>query len=310
MAGRSGMQVLALAVAAFAVVALLAGWLGEAGALPLYVPLSGFALAGVVYAARGISAFVRVFVAMYAVGYLFLAAASLLAGLRTPAANARGDAAARLLRHRRRRLRRPRLRRLLPPRDPHDHAPSPIPTSSRTEPATRATGPFHWLGRTEGRIGRMLVALSIFITFAQVALQIRPQPLVPRPLQRPRAARTPTLSGTSCSPIFVPLAAVWIAIAIYDIFVDYSLRIRWRAWLTENMYDALARPGHPLPHPLHRRAGRQPGPAHPGRTSTPSSRPTMSLSIRLLSQAATLVSFIDHPVGACRATSSSPARTR
>ena len=54
---------------------------------------------------------------------------------------------------------------------------------------------------------------------------------------------------------------------------------------------------HALPHPLHRRA------APTTRTSASRSDvdsfiiTTMSLSIRLLSQAATLVSFIDHPVG-------------
>ena len=58
------MQVLAIVVAIFSLVALAASVAGG-GALPLYVPLSGLALAAVVHFAQRVSAFVQVFVAMY-----------------------------------------------------------------------------------------------------------------------------------------------------------------------------------------------------------------------------------------------------
>ena len=283
------MQVLALAVAAFALVALVAGQVGEAGALPLYVPFSGFALAGIVYAARGISAFARVFVAMYAVGYLFLAAASLLAGLGLlpatlaamlpPAFSATAAVVFAGLVYGASFL--PVIRTITAIADPFFES---------EEPATRATGPFTWLGRSEGRIGRMLVALSIFITFAQVALQIRLN-LWYRDLFNALEQKNADAFWYQLLAIFVPLAAVWIAIAIYDIYVDYSLRIRWRAWLTQKMYTRWLDRGTHYRIPF---------------TGEPADNPdqriqadvssfivtTMSLSIRLLSQAATLVSFV------------------
>jgi len=91
--------------------------------------------------------------------------------------------------------------------------------------------------------------------------------------------------------VFVPLATVWISIAIYDIFVDNSLQIRWRTWLTRKMFSRWLDGG------THYRIQFTGEPA-----DNPDQRiqadvsafiaQTISLSIRLLSQAATLVSFI------------------
>ena len=288
MAGRSGMQVLAMATAAFALVALVAGQVGGA-ALPLYVPLSGFALAGIVWASRSISAFIRVFVAMYALGYLFLAAMSLLASLGFLG---------------------PTLAAMLPP--PFSATAAVVfaglvyaasflpvirtitaiadPFFESEEPATSATGPFTWMGKSEGRIGRTLVGLSIFITFAQVALNIRLN-LFSRDLFDALQKNDAGAFWYQLLGVFVPLAALYIAIAIYDLYVDYSLRIRWRAWLTQKMY------GRWLDRGTHYRIPFTGEPA-----DNPDQRiqadvnsfiiTTMSLSIRLLAQAATLVSFI------------------
>jgi putative ATP-binding cassette transporter len=282
------MYVLAVIVAAFSLVALAASVVGGAP-LPLYVPLSGLALAAIVYFAQRISTFVQVFVATYALGYLLLAAGSLAAALGILPQG---------------------LAEMLPP--PFSASAAVVfagliygasflrvirtitaiadPFFESREPATRESGPFTWLGRTEGRVGRMLVALSIFITFAQVALQIRLN-LWYRDLFNALEKKDPGIFWYQMLGIFVPLAAVWITIAIYDVFVDYSLQIRWRTWLTRHLYVRWLDRG------THYRI---PFTGEP--TDNPDQRiqadvnifisQTMSLSIRLLSQAATLVSFI------------------
>lgn len=285
---NAGLHTLALVVGAFALIALVAGWFGNA-TLPIYIPLSGFAMAVVLYLAQGISAFLRVFVAMYAAGYLFLAGGALLGSLG---------------------LLPPMLAGLLPP--PFSAAAAVVfaaivygasfipviriitaiadPFFESTDAASRASGPFAWLGRTEGQVGQRLVALSVFITFAQVALQIVFN-LWYRELFNALEKKDAGAFWYQMLAVFVPLASIWISIAIYDIFVDNSLQIRWRTWLTRKTFSRWLDEG------THYRLQFTGEPA-----DNPDQRiqsdvsafiaQTMSLSIRLLSQAATLVSFI------------------
>lgn len=284
----NGMRMTAIALAAFSLVLLVAGSV-VTSALPAYVPLSGLALAGIAFASQRISSFVRVFVATYAGGYAFIAGLLLLGGL-----GLLPDV----------------IRAMLPP--PFVAAAVVVfagliysasflpvirtitaiadPFFDSQEPADRESGPFTWMGRTEGRIGRMLVALSIVITFSQVALQIRLN-LWYRDLFNALEAKNEDAFWWQLLGIFVPLAAIWISIAIYDVYVDNALRIRWRAWLTHKTY------GRWLAHGTHYRIPFAGEPA-----DNPDQRiqqdiytfivQTMSLSIRLLAQAATLVSFI------------------
>jgi putative ATP-binding cassette transporter len=158
------------------------------------------------------------------------------------------------------------------------------------EPASPDTGPFTWMGRTEGRIGRLLVALSIVITFTQVALSIRLN-LWYRDLFNALEQKNADAFWWQLLGIFMPLATIWISIAIYDVYVDNSLRIRWRAWLTHKMYGRWLNRGTHYRIPFAGEAADNPDQRIQQDVSTFVIQ-TMSLSIRLLSQAATLVSFI------------------
>ncbi len=284
----NGMRLSAIALAAFSLVLLVGGWVATS-ALPLYVPLSGFALAGIVYLAQSISAFVRIFIATYAAGFVFLSGLMLLGGLG---------------------LLPETLRAMLPPpfvatatavfggliyavsfvpvirtitaiADPYFEA---------TDPAAPESGPFTWMGRTDGRIGRLLVALSIVITFSQVALQIRLN-LWYRDLFNALEQKNADAFWWQLLGVFVPLAAIWISIAIYDVYVDNSLRIRWRAWLTHRTYSRWLDRGTHYRIPFAGEAADNPDQRIQQDISTFIIQ-TMSLSIRLLSQAATLVSFM------------------
>jgi putative ATP-binding cassette transporter len=278
----------ALAVAAFSIVALATNVFGSKS-LPLYVPISGLVLAGVLYAARTISPFIRVFIIMYAFGYLGMAALGLLSALgrlpaiveamRPPDFSATAAAVFALVAFGVSFL--PVIRRITDIADPFYDS---------DELATRATGAFKWLGHTEGQIGQRLVALSIFISFAQVALTIRVN-LWYRDLFNALQDKNADAFWYQLLGVFVPLATVWIIIGVYDVFVDYSLWIRWRSWLTKKMY------GRWLGNGTHYRVAL----AGDG-TDNPDQRiqydvnqfvqQTLSFSIRLMSQAATLVSFI------------------
>jgi putative ATP-binding cassette transporter len=282
------MRLAAFGLFAYSLVLLAAGSLFSS-ALPFYVGLSGFALAGISFASQRISAFVRVFVATYAAGFVFLSFLMLLGGLGVlpetiramlpPAFVATAVVVfaglifvASFL---------PVIRTITAISDPYFES---------EEPASPDTGPFTWMGRTEGRIGRLLVALSIVITFTQVALSIRLN-LWYRDLFNALEQKNADAFWWQLLGIFMPLATIWISIAIYDVYVDNSLRIRWRAWLTHKMYGRWLDRGTHYRIPFAGEAADNPDQRIQQDVSTFVIQ-TMSLSIRLLSQAATLVSFI------------------
>lgn len=282
------MKALAVIVAGFAVAIGAAGLLGGGG-LPLYVPLSGLALAGIVYLSREISAYLRIFVTMYSVGYLLLAGLAFLSTL----GQLPGSIAA-----------------LLPPPFAAaaavvfagvvfgaSHIPV-IRTITKladpffvTDQASSVFGrPFSWLGRSEAQVGSRLVALLVTINFVQVALSVRFNTWS-RDLFDALQAKNVDAFWYQLFGVFVPLAAVWIGIAVYEVFVESSLHIRWRSWLTHRTFSRWLANGTHYRIPF----GGEP-------TDNPDQRiqadirlfvdQTISLSIRLLSQAATLVSFI------------------
>jgi putative ATP-binding cassette transporter len=213
----------------------VAGQFGST-ALPIYVPLSGFAMAAILYFAQGISAFLRVFIAMYALGYLFLAGGALLGslgllppmlvGMLPPAFSATAAVVFAALVYGASFI--PVIRTITAIADPFFES---------KELVSRASGPFAWLGRTEGEVGQRLVGLSIFITFAQVALQIVFN-LWYRELFNALEKKDAGAFWYQLLAVFMPLASIWISIAIYDIFVDNSLQIRWRTWLTRKTFHA------------------------------------------------------------------------
>ena len=134
------------------------------------------------------------------------------------------------------------------------------------------------------------MALLIVINFFQVAMQIRLNVWY-RDLFNALQSKDVGAFWYQIFAVFAPLAAIWISVAVYEIFVDNSLKIRWRAWLTR------AISGRWLAGGTH---------YHIALTGLDTDNPdqriqadirafletTMSLSISLLSQAATLVSFI------------------
>ena len=164
----------------------------------------------------------------------------------------------------------------------------PTPISNSREAAE--PGPFRWLGSTEGRIGVLLVAMAVLVTFVQVALQIRLN-LFYRDLFDALQQKDAPKFWFQMLGVFVPLATVWVTVIIYDLFIDYSLRIRWRRWMTEKTVARWLGDG---THYRMSLAGLAPdNPDQRIQTDVNSFiTNTMTLSIQLLAQAATLVSFI------------------
>jgi putative ATP-binding cassette transporter len=279
--------ILAVAAAALAAIITLS-MLGSGPRLPFHVPLAGFAMAALLTLSARVSSFVRIFIVMYALGYLvlaggvFLATQGLLgetlAEMLPPAFSATAAVVFAGVVYGVSFL--PVIRQITAIADPFFNS---------NEPTERG-GPFSWAGRTEGRVGALLVGLAVFVTFAQVALQIRLN-LWSRDLFNALEAKQADAFWYQLLAVFVPLAAVWISIAIYDVYIDRVLRIRWRAWLTRHTYTRWLSNGTHYRIPL---------------TGEPADNPdqriqadvsafivtTMSLSITLLSRAATLVSFI------------------
>ncbi len=277
------MQAFAIAIGAFALVNLLAGQLSP------YVSASGLVLAGIVYLSRAISGYLRIFVTMYAVGYLLLAAGDLMkalgwlpvvvADLMPPPSAAIAAVAFAIVVFGASFI--PVIRTITALADPYFGA---------TTPSSAFGRPFAWFGQTEGQVGARLVALMIAINFIQVAMQIRFN-FWSRDLFNTLQEKNIDAFWYQIFSIFMPLAAIWISIAVYEIFVDNSLHIRWRTWMTRRTAARWLENG------THYRI-----PLMGSDTDNPDQRiqadirlfidQTMSLSIRLLSQAATLVSFV------------------
>ena len=256
---------------------------------PLYVSLAGFAMAGILVASANLSAYLKIFVSVYGIGFL------LLAGSKTAAALG---------------LLPPVVAALLPPAFAATGAVvfagivlavsywKPIrditliadPYFANRDAPTKEIGLFRWFGRTEGQIGQRLVALSIFVNFADVALTLRFN-FFYRDLYNTLQELNAEAFWHQILWIFIPLAVINIVIGMFDLFVDSSLHIRWRTWLTHSLYERWLGKG------THYRI-----PFTDEHADNPDQRiqqdvnafiqQTASLSIRLLSQAAQLVSFI------------------
>jgi vitamin B12/bleomycin/antimicrobial peptide transport system ATP-binding/permease protein len=256
---------------------------------PLYVSLAGFAMAGILLASANLSAYLKIFVSVYGIGYL------LLAGTKTLAAMGALP---------------PVIAALLPPAFAATGAVvfggivlaishwQPIrditliadPYFANRDAPTREIGLFRWFGSTEGKIGQRLVALSIFVNFADVALTLRFN-FFYRDMYNTLQELNAEAFWYQITWVFIPLALINIAIGMFDLFVDSSLHIRWRTWLTHSLYERWLGKG------THYRI-----PFTDVHADNPDQRiqqdvnafiqQTASLSIRLLSQAAQLVSFI------------------
>ena len=282
-----GVQAVITALVAAVLLALLA--VPEIPSPPLYVSLAGLFMAGILLASKDLSAYLRVFVSVYGIGYLFLALGREAAALnllpKTAAALLPPDFAATgavvfaaiVL----------AISYLKPIRDITLIA---DPYFANRDAPIREIGPFRFFGASEGVIGQRLVALSIFITFTQVALQLRLN-FWYRDLFNSLQEYKPDEFWYQLIWIFGPLATVWVIVGMLDVFVDSALLIRWRTWLTRSLYERWLDGGTHYRIPFTGEEADNPDQRIQSDVEL-FIRQTMALSIRLLSQAATLVSFM------------------
>jgi putative ATP-binding cassette transporter len=146
------------------------------------------------------------------------------------------------------------------------------------------------IGAAEGTIGTVFLASLVAINLAQVALNVRLS-FFSRDWFNALQAKDAGAFWYQLLWVFVPLAAVYVAVAILEIWLQYVLRIRWRThlngiyvgeWLGEGVHYRMQLIGQEADNPDQRIS-------EDLRTYVDQ---TYTLSIGLLTQSATLVSFI------------------
>ncbi|MBF9234947.1 ABC transporter ATP-binding protein/permease [Microvirga alba] len=143
---------------------------------------------------------------------------------------------------------------------------------------------------SEGAIGTALLAFLIAINLGQVALSVRLN-FFSRDMFNALQEKDAGAFWYQLFWVFVPLAAVFISVALVEIVSQYVLRIRWRGflnrlyvseWLGEGTHYRMQLAGHAADNPDQRIAD----------DLKSYIDQTYTLSIGLLNQSATLVSFI------------------
>ena len=283
---KSGLGIQAVLTALVALLLLAAPGLPSP---PLYVSLAGFAMAGILLASNNLSAYLKIFVSVYGAGYLLLAVSKTLAN----AGALPGFVAA-----------------LLPP----DFAATgavvfgaivlavshwkPIrditliadPYFANRDAPSREVGMFRWFGTTEGRIGRNLVALSIFVNFADVALTLGFN-FFYRDMYNSLQALDAPAFWNQVLWVFIPLATLNVVLGMFDLYVDSALQLRWRTWLTQSLYQRWLGDGTHYRIPFTDEDADNPDQRIQSDVNSFIAQ-TTTLSTRLLSQAAQLVSFM------------------
>lgn len=268
---------------------ILGASVSEAVAVPFYLPLSTLVLAGILFLGRDIPKFLRIFLVMLAATHLVLVALILGAvlgaitgdytGYVPPPSAALGATGFGALIyglsfvHVIRTVCRITDRYL----------------DSQADSVIRI--PFLGLVRArEGTIGTWMIAILIAINLTQVALNVRLS-FFSRDMFNALEAKDAAAFWYQLFLIFTPLAAVFVAIALTEVLLQNVLTIRWRAFL--NTYYV----GEWLGGGAHYRMqlmGR--GADNPDQRISEDLRKfvesTYSLSIGLMNQAATLVSFV------------------
>jgi len=256
---------------------------------PLYVSLAGFAMAGILIASNSLSAYLKIFVSVYGIGYLLLAVAKTLATMGALP----GVVAA-----------------LLPPdfaatgsvvfaaivlaisywKPIHEITLIADPYFASHDAPSREIGMFRRFGRTEGQIGRNLVALSIFVSFADVAITLGFN-FYYRDMYNSLQALDASAFWNQVLWVFIPLAVLNVAIGMFDLYVDSGLQLRWRTWLTHSLYERWLGQGTHYRIPFVDEHADNPDQRIQSDVNNFIAQ-TTTLSTRLLSQAAQLVSFI------------------
>ena len=281
------MRIMALVIAA-ASAALLAMLTTSQAALPVYVGISGLILAGVVWFSRDISTFLRVFVFMYGIGFLLICAGHSLqnAGLLPasalpflpPSFMATACAAFAAIVFGVSFL--PIIRTITGLADPYFHS---------TRPATEAYGFFGKFFGSEGAAAQALVGVIIAENFGQVAMTIKLNVWY-RDLFDALQKKNAEAFWEQIWYVFVPLLVIWILVQLFDVTLDTIFQLRWREWLTRNYFTRWLSDGTHYKMGLAGFAADNPDQRIAADVDSFLTR-TMSLSIRLLSQLATLVSF-------------------
>ncbi|MFC1456689.1 ABC transporter ATP-binding protein/permease [Microvirga arabica] len=268
---------------------VLAASVSGAVDVPFYLPLSTLALAGVAFVGRAIPKFLRIFLVMLAATHLILVALILGAragfitgdytGYVPPPSAALGAAAFGAIIFGLSYV--PVIRTICRITDRY--------LNSQADSIIRI--PFIGLVRArEGTIGTWFIGTLIAINLAQVALNVRLS-FFSRDMFNALEAKDAAAFWYQLFIIFTPLAAVFVAIALTEVLLQNVLTIRWRAYL--NTYYV----GEWLGDGAHYRMqliGR--GADNPDQRISEDLRKfvesTYSLSVGLMNQAATLVSFV------------------
>jgi vitamin B12/bleomycin/antimicrobial peptide transport system ATP-binding/permease protein len=256
--------------------------------VPLYLPLSSFVLAGILYVARGVSTYLKLLISLVSAVHVVLAAMTTLAVLGVLPTALVGEApslampiaatvfAGVLLAI----SRIPVIRTIMDLTDPYFES---------TDIGTLRIWPFGHVRAQERWIGLGLVAVVIALQFALVAISVRFNYWNRdwfNSIQEKNADEFWRLLLT----VWVFWVIVYVVVAIYQYVLQASLEIRWRSWLTE-YYTARWLGG-----ANHYRMS-----ILGGQTDNPDQRiqedvrkftlTTLSFTLRILSQVSTLVSF-------------------
>ncbi|HEX2136989.1 MAG TPA: SbmA/BacA-like family transporter, partial [Microvirga sp.] len=258
------------------------------GEVPVYLPLSSLALAGILYLARDVSTYLKLLIALVSAVHVVLAAMTTLAIAGVLPAALVGEApslampvaatvfAGVLLAV----SRIPVIRTIMALTDPYFEA---------RDPGTLRIWPFGYVRAQERWIGLGLVAVVIALQFGLVAISVRFNYWNRdwfNAIQEKNADEFWRLLLT----VWVFWVVVYVVVAIYQYVLQASLEIRWRSWLTD-YYTArwLGQANHYRMSILG------------GQTDNPDQRiqedvrkftlTTLSFTLRLLSQVSTLVSF-------------------
>jgi putative ATP-binding cassette transporter len=276
-------------VLAFVGMSVFWGSLSNAIAVPFYLPVSTLVLAGILYISRDIPKFLRIFLVMLAATHLVLVLLILGAGLDLitgdyrgyvpPPSSAVGATGFAALIYGLSYV--PVIRTICRITDRY--------LESQADSLIRI--PFIGLVRArEGTIGTWIVAILIALNLAQVALNVRLN-FFSRDMFNALEAKDAVAFWYQLFIIFTPLAAVFVTASLTEVLLQNVLTIRWRAFL--NTYYVREWLGDGA-HYRMQLIGR--GADNPDQRISEDLRKfvesTYSLSIGLMNQAATLVSFV------------------
>jgi len=269
--------------------ALLALSLAGRGEFPVYLPLVTLATAGLVFLSRSIPKFLRVFVATLAAAHVLLLAILAVAwaglvpqgyeGYVPPVSTPIGAFGFAVLIYAGSFI--PVIRTIMGIADRY------FESRAHSVVGLPFIGPVR---ATEGAIGTMFLAGLIGINLFQVALNVRLN-FFSRDLFNSFQDRNADAFWYQLLWVFVPLATVHVVMALVEVYLQYVLRIRWRAY-TNDLFvsEWLGNSTH------YRMQLTQTEADNPDQRIAEDLRKyvdtTYTLAINLLTQSATLVSFV------------------